>query len=117
MLPEKPRKTSADYLVIAVNPVMIMLLVGSLSFFLTQVFYRGALINSVRWTLFWFVIGIVACARLGIERGRGTAMLYGGALAAATWLYLSMTQPAALVGAALLAIVWWCAHRLTRDCT
>ena len=37
----KPAKTLADYMVIGISPVLIMLLVGSLSFFLIQVFYRG----------------------------------------------------------------------------
>jgi len=36
----KPAKTPADYLVVCISPVLIMLLVGSLSFFLIQVFFR-----------------------------------------------------------------------------
>ncbi len=34
-------KTLVDYLVIAISPVLIMTLVGSLVFFLLEVFYRG----------------------------------------------------------------------------
>ena len=39
--PAKPAKTAADYMVIALSPVLIMLLVGSLCFFLIEVFFRG----------------------------------------------------------------------------
>ena len=34
-------KTLLDYLVIAINPVLIIALVGSLVFFLLEVFYQG----------------------------------------------------------------------------
>ena len=34
-------KTLADYLAIAISPVLIMTLVGSLVFFLLEVFYHG----------------------------------------------------------------------------
>jgi hypothetical protein len=113
----RPQKTFADYLVIAISPVLIMLLTGSLCFFLVQVFYRGEMIGGVRWVLFWFVIAIVLVARIGIEQGENHALIYGGTLAAAVWFYLAQTHPAHLIGAALLATVWWSAHKLTRNCT
>ena len=65
----KPTKTLADYMVIGISPVLVMLLVGSLSFFLTEVFYRGAAVASVRWVLFWFVLAVVLVSRMGIEQG------------------------------------------------
>src|SRR5215469_5066309 len=55
----KPRKTLADHLVISISPVLIMLLVGSLSFFLIRVFFRGEAVGSVRWVMFWFVMAVV----------------------------------------------------------
>ncbi len=113
----QPRKTLADYLVIGISPALIMLLVGSLCFFLIQVLYRGAAVDSVRWVMFWFVFAVVLVARLGIEEGAGRASLYGFVLAAVTWLYLSRIHPAYLLGILMLAIVWWCANKLTRDCT
>ena len=113
----RPGKTLADYLAIAVSPVLIMCLVGSLSFFLIQVFYRDEAVGSVRWVIFWFVIAVVLVSRIGIEQGAAHAMVYGIALAGATWLYLVRIHPAYLVGVALLAFVWWSAHKLTRDCT
>ena len=113
----KPRKTLADYMVIGISPVLIMLLAGSLSFFLIQVFYRGEAANSVRWVLFWFVMAVVLVSRIGIEQGTAHAAVYGLALAIATWLYLMMVHPAVLLGTILLGIVWWSAHKLTWDCT
>src|ERR1700721_2399089 len=113
----KPVKTAADYLVIAVSPVLIMLLVGSLSYFLIEVFFRGEAIGSVRWVMFWFVMAVVLVSRIGIEEGVGKAAVYGLALAAATWLYLVRIHPAFILGMILLGTVWWCSHKLTWDCT
>jgi len=94
-----------------------MLLVGSLVFFLIQVFYHGKMAGSLRWVMFWFVIGIVLVTRIGIEEGTQRAALFGLGLAAATSLYLVRTNPAFLFGVVLLGIVWWCAHKLTWNCT
>ncbi|MGB8369704.1 MAG: DUF4129 domain-containing protein [Limisphaerales bacterium] len=113
----KPAKTLADYMVIGISPVLIMLLVGSLSFFLVQVFYRGEAVGSVRWVVFWFVMAVVLVSRIGIEQGAGQAAVYGLALAGATWIYLVQIHPAYLMGIILLGTVWWCAHKLTWDCT
>jgi len=117
MDPHRPSRTSADYIVIGINPVLIMVLVGSLSFFLVEVFYRGEAVGSVRWVIFWFVLAVVLVCRIGIEQSSSHATVYGIALAAATWLYLMRIHPAYLLGVLLLAIVWWSAHQLTRDCT
>jgi len=113
----KPTKTPADYMVIGISPVLIMLLVGSLSFFLIQVFYRGEAVGSVRWVVFWFVMAVVLVSRIGIEQGAGQAAVYGLALAGATWVYLMRIHPAYFLGVVLLGTVWWCAHKLTWDCT
>jgi hypothetical protein len=117
MIPLKPAKTPADFLVISLSPGLIMLLVGSLNFFLIEVFFRGEAVDSVRWVMFWFVLAVVLVSRIGIEHGTRSAAGYGLALAAATWLYLVRVHPAFLLGALLLGLVWWCAHKLTWDCT
>jgi hypothetical protein len=114
---EKRQKTLADYLVIAISPTVIMLLVGSLAFFLIQVFYRGETVYGARWLMFWFVLAIVLVSRVGIEQGKGHARVYGAALAIATWFYLAYTLRTPVFGAILLAVIWWCAHQLTVDCT
>jgi hypothetical protein len=117
MHPVKPTKTPADYLVVSISPVLIMLLVGSLSFFLIEVFFHGEAIGSVRWVMFWFVMAVVLVSRIGIEQGKGQSAAYGLALAVATWLYLIRIHPAFILGMILLGVVWWCAHKLTWDCT
>jgi hypothetical protein len=113
----KPTKTLADFLVIAVSPALIMVMVHSVCFFLVEVFYRGEAAGGVRWVLFWFVLAVVLIARIGIEQGDGQAMIYGLALACVTWLYLSTVQPNVVFGALLLGIVWFTAHKLTCNCT
>jgi hypothetical protein len=113
----RPAKTATDYLVIAVSPALIMVMVHSVCFFLVEVFYRGEAGDGVRWVLFWFILAVVLIARIGIEQGDGQAMLYGLALAAVTWLYLSTIQPSVIFGALLLGIVWFTVHKLTSNCT
>jgi Domain of unknown function (DUF4129) len=114
---KKPSQTAADYLIIGISPVLIMLLVGSLCFFLIEVFFRGEAIDSVRWVMFWFVMAVVLVSRIGIEQGTGQAAVYGLALAAVTWLYLVRIHPAFILGLILLGVVWWCANKLTWDCS
>jgi hypothetical protein len=104
-------------MVVGISPVLIMLLVGSLCFFLIEVFFRGEAVDSVRWVMFWFVLAVVLVSRIGIEQGTGQAAGYGLALAMATWFYLVRIHPAYLLGMILLGVVWWCAHKLTWDCT
>jgi hypothetical protein len=117
MVPAKPSKTLADYLVIAISPALIILLVHSVCFFLVDIFYRGEAAGGVRWVLFWFVLAVVLIARIGIEQGDGHAMAYGLCLAGAAWAYLFVVQSNPVFGALLLAIVWFTAHKITSNCT
>jgi hypothetical protein len=114
---EKPTKTLADYLVIAVSPILIMVLVHSVCFFLADVFYRGEAAGGVRWVLFWFVLAVVLIARIGMVQGDGHALVYGLLLAGATWVYLSKVQSNVIFGAILLGVVWFTAHKITCNCT
>jgi hypothetical protein len=116
-IPRKPQKTVADYMVVALSPALIMALVGSLCFFLIEVFYRGPMGGSARWVVFWFVVAIVLVSRIAIEKSSEHAALYGLALAAAVWIYLIRMSPSYLFSMVLLAIVWFCAHKLVWDCT
>ena len=114
---QRSEKTQLDYWVASLSPLLIMLLVGSLVFFLIHVFYEGSMKEGIRWVMFWFVLAIVLVARIGIEQSSAHAGLYGAAVAVATWLFLIKTHPAFLLGVILLALVWWTAHRLVTDCT
>lgn len=112
-----PGKTAADYLAIAVGPVLIMLMVGSLVFYLIEIGYRGSFTPQVYWTLFWFTVASVLVSRISIEQGSSYAGLYGLALGAATALRLVEFLGAPLGALLLLALIWWCAAKLTWDCT
>src|SRR5215469_16177059 len=118
MQENRPTRTFADFLVVCVSPILIMLLVGSLCFFLIEVFVHGESVGSLRWVMFWFVLAIVLVSRIGIEQGTGHAMVYGLGLAVAVWLYMTRMFPAWVVlNIGLLAAVWWCANKLVWDCT
>src|SRR5580658_2798294 len=97
MIPNKPQKTAADFMVIALSPALIMVLVGSICFFLIEVFYRGPMAGTERWVMFWFVIAIVAVSRIAIEQSPERAGLYGLALAGAVWIKLIRTEPSFLL--------------------
>ena len=113
----KPQKTLADYLAIAIAPVLIMALVGSLVFFLLGLVYTGEHEAKLRWVLFWFVLASVLVSRISIEQGSEHATLYGGALAVATALWILRFIDFAAGALCLLAVIWWCASKLTWDST
>lgn len=114
--------TGADYLAIAVSPALIMLLVGSLVFFLLEVFYAGEYQARLNYVFGLFVFATVLVARISIEMGSERAAVYSVPLALATFVVLqrfvehpSIFSP--LINILLIAVVWWCAHKLTWDCT
>ncbi|MEX0711984.1 MAG: hypothetical protein WD278_06520, partial [Pirellulales bacterium] len=109
--------TLADYVVIAISPALIMCLVGSLVFFLLEVAYQGQYAGRINWIMFWFVVGAVLIARIAIEEGAEKASLYGAALAVAVALAMLRFLDSPVVAWVLMGIVWWCAHKLTWDCT
>src|SRR5262249_60617866 len=123
----KPSKTLADYVTIALSPALIMALVGSLVFFLLEVLYVGQYSERLQWTLFFFVFAIVLISRIAIELGSARATLYGLALAVVVFVALQAYveypsgSPLAVfswaINLGVMAIAWWCANRLTWDCT
>ncbi|HEV3081622.1 MAG TPA: DUF4129 domain-containing protein [Gemmataceae bacterium] len=127
MAKDKPRQSLADYVTIALSPLLIMALVGSLVFFLLEILYVGQYSERLQWTLFFFIFAKVLIARISIEQGNEKAGLYGLALGAVVFLALLryVEYPEGSLGASfgwlinlgLMAIIWWCAHRLTWDCT
>jgi hypothetical protein len=128
MANDKPAPTIADYMVIALSPLLIMALVGSLVFFLVAVFYVGDFTFRLDWILFFFVFAAVLIARMSMHEDTSPrAVLYGLALGIPTFIGLQsfVEYPADSSAAAyswgvnllLMGIIWWCAHRLTLDCT
>ncbi len=119
-------KTLADYLVIAVSPALIMTLVGSLVYFLLEVFYQGSFTGRLHYILTLFVFAAVLIGRISIEDGRERAALFALPLAVATLLATtkfveyqgSLLGPYSfIINCGLVALIWWCADRLTWDCT
>ena len=117
MASNRRRGTLVDYLVAAIEPALIITMVGSLMFFLLDMWYDGPVIARLRWILFWFVLGIVLITRVSMQIGTNLALGYGVALGGAVALVATVLagfQPALLV---IMGIVWWATHRLTFDCT
>jgi hypothetical protein len=127
MAPKREPPTAADVIVTALSPVLIMGLVGSLVFFLAEVFYAGQYENRLLYTLFFFVGGAVLVGRVAVAVDRARAWMYGGILALVTFIALrtwvqypegsAMTVFKDLINVALIGVVWWSSNRLTWDCT
>jgi hypothetical protein len=109
----------------AISPVLIMALVGSLVFFLVEVLYVGQYPDHLLWGLFFFVFAAVLIARISIQ-SPAKARVYALLLAVPVWLTLQFyveypEGPLAdfrwAINVGLIAVIWWCAHRLTWDCT
>jgi hypothetical protein len=127
MAAEREPPTLADYAVTAISPVLIMLMVGSLVFFLVTVLPTGDYKERLLYTSFFFVIGAVLVARIAIQIDSGRAAMYGVGLAFVTFLAMTrfVEYPSRswlgsfgwLVNLGLMGLIWWSAHRLTWDCT
>ena len=127
MAADREPPTTTDYLVTALSPVLVMLMVGSLVFFLVEVLYAGKYSGRLLYTLFFFVMGAVLVARIAIETDASRATLYGLLLGAVTYVALLayVDYPGGgwlksfgwLVNLGLLLLIWWSAHKLTWDCT
>jgi hypothetical protein len=116
------KKTTADYLAIAVSPALIMTLVGCLVYFLIEVFYVGEFHARLNYVFTLFVFAAVLIARISIELGSERALVLGLPLGIAIFLVLTkfVQHPnpfSHLFNLSLISIIWWCAHRLTWDCT
>lgn len=118
MARRRVEQSTADYLAIAISPALIMLLVGSLVFFLQEVSYDGQFQGRVRWMLGWFVFATVLISRIGIEFGKAHASMYAGALALACTVFAFRFLEEYIVGIiVLMVVIWWCVNKLTWDCT
>ena len=114
----RPPQTTIDYMVVALSPVLIMCLIGSLSFFLIQVAYAGEFPGRFRIVCALFVMAAVLCCRLAIEEGAAYAQLFGIPLAIATLMaMMRFVDASVFIDVFLIAVVWWSAYKLTWDCT
>jgi hypothetical protein len=119
-------QTTADYVVIAISPALIMALVGSLVFFLLGVFYQGQFPERLYWVMACFVFAAVLIGRISIEEGFERAAPFGAALAIVVGIAANRFMDfqggwtdnfSWIINWSLIALVWWCAHRLVWDCT
>jgi hypothetical protein len=118
-------KTLADYLVIAISPALIMTLIASLVFFLVEIFYQGNFTGRLYWILTLFIFSAVLIGRIAIEQGKERAALFAVPLAVAALLTMNrfvefhgaLAGFSVLINIGLIALIWWCAHKLTWDCT
>jgi hypothetical protein len=121
-------KTAADYIAIALSPLLIMALVGSLVFFLVEVLYVGQYQGTLLYVFFFFVFGAVLVSRMSMTQDTSNrAGMYGLVLGGLTWAALlkyveyPKESPVAdwawAINLGLLVLIWWSAHRLTWDCT
>jgi hypothetical protein len=127
MVPKREPPTAGDAVVTALSPILIIGLVGSLVFFLAEVFYAGKYEHRLLYTLFFFVIGAVLVGRVAVAIDRARAWMYGGILAVVTFIALKawvdyppdspMAQAKDIINAVLIGVVWWSSNRLVRDCT
>jgi len=115
-----------DYVVIAINPALIMVLIGSLVYFLLEMFYQGKYPERLHFCLTLFIFAAVLIARISMEEGWERAAPFGAALAIAIALAMHQfvtfegTQWATIgwmINYTLIGIIWWCAIQLTWDCT
>ena len=119
-------KTLIDYLVIAVSPALIITLIGSLVFFLLEVFYRGGHEGRLHYIFGLFVFAAVLVGRIAIEEGKERAYLFAVPLAIVTYLALGKyvqfqggpwSNLSAIINVVLIGLILWCANKLTWDCT
>ena len=127
MAADRERPTLADYVVTGISPALIMLMVGSLVFFLVEVLYAGKYSERLLYTLFFFVLGAVLVARIAIQIDAGRATAYGIALGVVVYIALLayvdypgggwLRSYGPIVNLGLMCLIWWSAHKLTWDCT
>lgn len=75
-----------DLVLEVINPALVMGLIGSLTYFLLDVGYRGRYDDQLRWTLFFFVFAIVLVARISFKMGSDKAATYGLLLGGVTFM-------------------------------
>jgi len=121
----KLRPTSFDYALAALSPVLIILMIGSLVYFLITTLYQGDFHARLMWILGLFTMASVLITRIAIEQSRAQSLTYLGLLSAATLFVaprffvlegiLAPLSIPILIG--FLALIVFLADRITMDCT
>ena len=118
-------QTLADYMVVGISPTLVALMVGSLLWFLTIVFYQGDYTWRLLFVHAMFIMGVVGITRISMEEGAAYAALFAAPLALAVAVAYTtfvrvqgaLAPISPLINLALEAVIWFSAHKLTWDCT
>lgn len=124
-MPRRAPQTLADYMVVGISPTLVALMVGSLLWFLTIVFYQGDYTWRLLFVHAMFIMGVVGITRLSMEEGAAYAAMFAAPLAMAVAVaYTSFVKVQGVLGPispiinlSLEAVIWFSAHKLTWDCT
>jgi hypothetical protein len=127
MAADREPPSLADHVVTAISPALVMLMVGSLVFFLITVLPTGDYKERLLYTSFFFVFGAVLVARISIQYDAARAGMYGLGLGLVTFIAMTsyvdypsgtwMKPVGWLLNLGLMGLIWWSAHKLTWDCT
>jgi hypothetical protein len=124
--------TLADYVVVGLNPALIMILIASVIFFLVDVFFpchcacTDFSCNArLKFVFAMYIMGTVAVGRISMEEGAGYASLFAGPLALAAFVAINafvrmegnFAAMSPFINLGLMALIWWLAYQLTWDCT
>ena len=115
--PRESSQTWGDYIGMSLSPILIILMVGSLLNFLVATFYRGFYAQRLYLILWAFSLAVVLVSRISITSGQVRATIYGIALAIVTGLAINTYLENPLIAIPLTIVVWWCAKKMTWDCT
>jgi hypothetical protein len=119
------RPSNVDYALAGIAPFFIIGMIGSLTFFLITVFYRGDYPARLMWILGLYTFASVLIARIAIEQTRTYAMGYMVCLGLATLLvaprFVAIQGPMGWLTLPLLVfflvLIAFLADRITFDCT
>lgn len=112
------QKKMGGWIVELVAPALIMVMTGSLAFFLMEVSYFGSYQGRVGWVLGLFIFASVLTSRISIMEGFDKATFYGMLLGGATIFVLTtLSNMSLFMAMALIGVIWWFNSKLTWDCT
>lgn len=114
---ERSGRSLIDLASAMIGPFLIMLMMASVGSFFVEAFYEGYYAERLNQILLAFSVASVLISRISITMGKKRASIYGIALAgvsiAVVFRYMENPYPPLVC----LAIMWWCAKKLTWDCT
>lgn len=128
-------RSATDYLIDALTPIMIGVMVYSVVYFLLDVrfVFSEEMDFGLRWVAACFILGIIALNRLIAKEGKEESILYILAMVGAVGFYTFMATDVYDLGSiavgfmdnpwvktffnmSIAAFIWWIVNRLTHEC-